>query len=138
MLVLLPPAGDCGGLHTAVAAALAARLHLQRFDGKHERRRRRRSSHLADTDFSQQRMRAWQPILTPKWVIITFALVGILFVIIGAVLRSANDSVVEYVAQYDGAGTPSTQYLLCHIDTGRSPVRAAPARMPPSPRPCHP
>lgn len=37
-----------------------------------------------DTDFRQQRLRAWQPLLTPKWVIITFFIVGFVFLPIGA------------------------------------------------------
>jgi hypothetical protein len=47
----------------------------------------------ADTDFKQQRLKAWQPILTPNWVIGTFAIVGLIFVPIGAVLKNESDSV---------------------------------------------
>jgi hypothetical protein len=43
-----------------------------------------------DSDFYQQRMKAWQPILTPKWVIITFLVIGIPFVIIGFLLKAAR------------------------------------------------
>jgi hypothetical protein len=39
------------------------------------------------------RAQAWQPILTPKWVIITFLLIGIPFIIIGFVLKNASDGV---------------------------------------------
>lgn len=56
-----------------------------------------------DTPFKQQRLKAWQPILTPNWVIGTFALVGIIFIPIGVVLNNASDNVVEYSVQYDGA-----------------------------------
>lgn len=44
-------------------------------------------------------LQAWQPILTPQWVIITFLIIGIPFVIIGFVLKAASDKV-----QIRGAG----------------------------------
>lgn len=48
-----------------------------------------------DTDFRQQRLRAWQPLLTPAWVIGTFFFIGLIFLPIGAVIMSESDSVVE-------------------------------------------
>jgi hypothetical protein len=48
-----------------------------------------------DSDFKQQRLKAWQPILTPMWVIITFASVGIIFMIIGILVLIASGEVVE-------------------------------------------
>lgn len=68
----------------------------------------------ADSDFYQQRMKAWQPILTPKWVIITFAIIGIPFIVIGFLLKGASDSVVEYSQQYDGL--PTSQFSSCHVE----------------------
>lgn len=47
----------------------------------------------ADSPFYQQRLKAWQPILTPKWVVISFGIVGIIFLPIGIVLKAASDSV---------------------------------------------
>jgi hypothetical protein len=38
-------------------------------------------------------VQAWQPILTPKWVILTFLIIGIPFIIIGFVLKNASDKV---------------------------------------------
>ncbi|EWM30162.1 transmembrane protein 30a [Nannochloropsis gaditana] len=61
-----------------------------------------------DTAFKQQRLPAWQPILTPKWVIITFTLVGLIFVPLGIVLKIQSDAIVEYSLQYDGEGTPES------------------------------
>lgn len=78
-----------------------------------------------DSPFYQQKLKAWQPILTPKWVIITFLLIGLPFVGIGFWLKSVSDNVVEYRYQYDGAGTDAkysscqmsnkTQYTVCNI-----------------------
>ncbi|OQR91037.1 hypothetical protein ACHHYP_05042 [Achlya hypogyna] len=57
-----------------------------------------------DTPFKQQKLKAWQPILTPNWVIGTFFVVGLIFIPIGIILRVESDRVVEYSIQYDGAG----------------------------------
>jgi len=52
----------------------------------------------------QQRLKAWQPILTPMWVIGTFLVVGIIFLPVGVTLKNESDDVVEISYQYDGAG----------------------------------
>ncbi|OQR92962.1 ALA-interacting subunit 3 [Thraustotheca clavata] len=57
-----------------------------------------------DTPFKQQKLKAWQPILTPNWVIGTFFIVGLIFIPIGIILRVESDRVVEYSLQYDGSG----------------------------------
>ncbi|KAG0371028.1 LEM3/CDC50 family protein [Gamsiella multidivaricata] len=54
----------------------------------------------ANTAFKQQRLKAWQPILTPKTVLPTFILVGILFAPIGGLLLWASDTVAEVVIDY--------------------------------------
>lgn len=51
-------------------------------------------------------------------MVVTFLLIGVPFIIIGYVLKTASDGVVEYVVQYDGAGTSEAQYSACHIDNG--------------------
>lgn len=53
-----------------------------------------------DTAFKQQRLRAWQPLLTPKWVIGTFAVTGVLFIIIGIIMALVAASVHEYEQLY--------------------------------------
>jgi hypothetical protein len=60
-----------------------------------------------DTNFKQQRLKAWQPILTPWWVIGTFFVVGIIFLPVGVTLKNESDDVVEQIVQYDGAGATS-------------------------------
>jgi hypothetical protein len=54
-----------------------------------------------DTDFRQQRLKAHHPILTPKPVILTFLIVGIVFIPIGAALVAASQSVKEKIQRYD-------------------------------------
>ncbi|GMH68574.1 hypothetical protein TrRE_jg1293, partial [Triparma retinervis] len=58
----------------------------------------------ADTPFKQQRLNAWQPILTPTWVISTFLLIGIIFIPVGITLLSQSNNVAEFIYQYDGKG----------------------------------
>jgi len=54
-----------------------------------------------DSAFKQQRLKAWQPLLTPPWVIGTFFVTGAVFLIIGGVVLQASRSVVEVEVRYD-------------------------------------
>ncbi|GAM28032.1 hypothetical protein SAMD00019534_112080 [Acytostelium subglobosum LB1] len=60
-----------------------------------------KSNRPSNTAFKQQRMKAWEPILTPTPVIITFIVIGVIFIPIGAVMISASNNVVESTLQYD-------------------------------------
>ena len=53
-----------------------------------------------NTAFKQQRLPAWQPILTPKSVFPTFLLVTIVFIPLGAVLLVASNNVIEVSEDY--------------------------------------
>ena len=68
-----------------------------------------------NTKFRQQTLTAWQPILTPKYVIGSFALISIVFIPIGLSLLSTSDSVVEAVEQYDGDGADEAKYGDCFL-----------------------
>lgn len=46
-----------------------------------------------DTAFKQQRLKAWQPILTPKSVLPTLLIVGLIFAPIGGVLIWGSNQV---------------------------------------------
>ncbi|KAN0061075.1 alkylphosphocholine resistance protein lem3 [Thecaphora frezii] len=54
----------------------------------------------ANTAFKQQRLKAWQPILTPKTVLPTFFLIGLIFAPIGAVLYYFSQQVNEFSIDY--------------------------------------
>lgn len=55
------------------------------------------------TAFKQQQLSAWQPILTPNSVILTFAAVGAVFLLIGILVLIASGDVVEVTsADYKG------------------------------------
>lgn len=53
-----------------------------------------------NTAFNQQRLRAWQPILTPKQVLPTLFLIGMIFAPIGAILLSYSNKVHDWSLDY--------------------------------------
>jgi len=55
----------------------------------------------ADSAFKQQRLRAWQPILTPAWVIGSLGAVAVVFIAIGAAVMSESSGVVSVSVRYD-------------------------------------
>jgi hypothetical protein len=56
-----------------------------------------------DDPFRQQRLKAWQPIMTPWKVIILFTAIGVAFVPTGTFLLSSSNQVFEKTIEYDGA-----------------------------------
>ncbi|GJJ12470.1 hypothetical protein Clacol_006712 [Clathrus columnatus] len=56
----------------------------------------------ANTAFKQQRLKAWQPILTPKTVISTLLIIGLLFAPIGGLLIWGNSKVSQITFEYSG------------------------------------
>eukprot|EP01027_Heterolobosea_sp_BB2_P006715 GEZU01010105.1.p1 GENE.GEZU01010105.1~~GEZU01010105.1.p1 ORF type:complete len:250 (-),score=40.35 GEZU01010105.1:2-751(-) len=59
-----------------------------------------KSKRPADSAFKQQRLPAWQPVLSPKWVIPTFFVVGMIFIPIGAIILWLSSTVVEAGIEY--------------------------------------
>ncbi|KAI1962363.1 hypothetical protein LOZ58_002702 [Ophidiomyces ophidiicola] len=59
-----------------------------------------KSRRPANTAFRQQRLKAWQPILTPKTVLPLFFAVGVIFAPIGGLLIWASSQVQEIVIDY--------------------------------------
>ncbi|KAF5752725.1 putative ALA-interacting subunit 2 [Tripterygium wilfordii] len=51
--------------------------------------------------FTQQSLPACKPVLTPKWIISTFLLLGVICIPIGLVTLQASRNVVEIVDRYD-------------------------------------
>ncbi|ETN62638.1 cell cycle control protein 50A [Anopheles darlingi] len=62
----------------------------------------------SDSAFKQQRLPAWQPVLTAGTVLPAFFLIGIVFIPIGVLLLISSNSITEFV--YD--------YTHCVSDTG--------------------
>eukprot|EP01116_Phalansterium_solitarium_P019763 TRINITY_DN5639_c0_g1_i4.p1 TRINITY_DN5639_c0_g1~~TRINITY_DN5639_c0_g1_i4.p1 ORF type:complete len:315 (+),score=117.36 TRINITY_DN5639_c0_g1_i4:143-1087(+) len=59
------------------------------------------SKRPAITAFKQQQLKAWQPLLSPLPVILSFVALGIVFIPIGAALLVASYEVIEVIEQYD-------------------------------------
>ncbi|CEI66944.1 Meiotically up-regulated gene 89 protein [Fusarium venenatum] len=61
---------------------------------------KKKSRRPANTAFRQQRLKAWQPILTPKTVLPLFFAIGIIFAPIGGLLLYASSQVQEIRLDY--------------------------------------
>ncbi|KAI9329550.1 CDC50/LEM3 family [Obelidium mucronatum] len=59
-----------------------------------------KSKRPANTAFKQQRLKAWQPILTPKTVLPAFFILGVVFVPIGIGLYIASNNVQQIMFDY--------------------------------------
>lgn len=88
---------------------------------------------IADTAFKQQRLKAWQPILTPKAVLPTLFLIGLIFAPIGALIVWGSGQVTAITLDYtqcdadaptsgDAEAMPSGQYdCKCPFTRPRAP-----------------
>ncbi|KAI9292268.1 LEM3 family/CDC50 family protein [Neoconidiobolus thromboides FSU 785] len=65
-----------------------------------------------DTAFKQQRLRAWQPILTPRTVLPTLFLIGIIFAPLGGVLIYLSGQVSEIVIDYTNCNSVGGEFSL--------------------------
>jgi hypothetical protein len=70
----------------------------------------------ANTAFKQQRLKAWQPILTPKTVLPTLFIIGILFAPIGALLIWGNSKVTEMTFEYTDCDTVEPSESLTSLN----------------------
>ncbi|KAJ5562289.1 hypothetical protein N7535_003257 [Penicillium sp. DV-2018c] len=78
----------------------------------HEGDKKPKTRRPANTAFRQQRLKAWQPILTPKSVLPLFFIVGVIFAPIGGVLLWASSLVQEISIDYSDCATqaPTDSY----------------------------
>ncbi|KAI9013044.1 CDC50/LEM3 family [Gaertneriomyces semiglobifer] len=65
----------------------------------------------ANTAFKQQRLKAWQPILTPKTVLPIFFLVGAIFIPLGIGLYIASEKVNQVIFDYTQCKEKATSTL---------------------------
>ena len=54
-----------------------------------------------DSSFRQQTMKAYKPVPTVKSASIIFTVLGIIFIIVGAVLVGFSQEIIEYQQRYD-------------------------------------
>ncbi|KAI3662435.1 hypothetical protein MP638_003575, partial [Amoeboaphelidium occidentale] len=73
------------------------------------------------TAFKQQRLKAWQPILTPRTVLPTFFLIGVIFVPLGGVFLSVSNQVQEL--SFDYTMCSSAPATLTNVQ-GMDPIQA--------------
>jgi hypothetical protein len=71
-----------------------------------------------DTPFKQQKLPSWQPVLTPLRIIVSFILVGIIFIPLGVSLRNISDSLHESVIRYDGDNMDVTDCAITTANEG--------------------
>ncbi|XP_071791056.1 cell cycle control protein 50A-like isoform X1 [Asterias amurensis] len=75
---------------------------------------KKKSNRPANTAFKQQRLPAWQPILTAGTVLPAFFIIGIIFVPLGALFlvtsNNVQEVVVEYTDCYYSNGTDNATY----------------------------
>ncbi|KAH8820789.1 ligand-effect modulator 3 family [Xylogone sp. PMI_703] len=69
-----------------------------------------KSRRPANTAFRQQRLKAWQPILTPKSVLPLFFVIGIIFAPIGGLLLWASSEVQEIIIDYSRCFTDAPEF----------------------------
>ncbi|XP_043701595.1 ALA-interacting subunit 3-like [Telopea speciosissima] len=69
---------------------------------------RRLSNRPKYSKFTQQELPACKPILTPKWVILIFTIVTIIFIPLGVAALFASRDVVEIIDQYETECIPQT------------------------------
>ncbi|KAH7073787.1 CDC50 family protein-like protein [Paraphoma chrysanthemicola] len=82
-------------------------------DPAREETKKTKSRRPPNTAFRQQRLKAWQPILTPKTVLPLFFIVGVIFAPIGGLLLYASAQVKELSIDYTNciAQAPETDLI---------------------------
>ncbi|ORY57249.1 CDC50 family protein [Pseudomassariella vexata] len=75
---------------------------------------KKKSKRPANTAFRQQRLKAWQPILTPKTVLPLFFAIGVIFAPIGGLLLYASSQVQELRLDYSDCvkNAPTDSFAL--------------------------
>ncbi|KAF9086067.1 hypothetical protein BGX23_009165 [Mortierella sp. AD031] len=69
-----------------------------------------------NTSFKQQRLKAWQPILTAKSVLPTLFILGILFAPLGGLLVWRNGQVTEFWFEYTDCEAALTEVFIPNVD----------------------
>lgn len=78
------------------------------------------SKRPADTPFKQQKMKAWQPVLSPGTMIPSFLILGPIFIGIGVAALNASQGVLEYGTKVDELNKDLRYDSVCHDALMRS------------------
>lgn len=92
---------------------------IEQHDASSEQTEKKKSRRPANTAFRQQRLKAWQPILTPKTVLPLFFTIGIIFAPIGGLLLWASSEVQELRINYTNCTAAAPTDTLGAIDADR-------------------
>lgn len=77
-----------------------------------------KSRRPANTAFKQQRLKAWQPLLTPKSVLPTLFIVGIIFAPLGGFLLTKSQQVSEIIIDYTQCDKATDTFSSTNIPSG--------------------
>lgn len=110
-------------------------LDASEFEDEEEQPKHIKTRRPKDTNFTQQRIAAWNPILTPKSVVPLYLIVAVVCVIVGGCLLSISSKVSEITIYYQNctqeaptgntwSDMPSDRYTL--IFTGNTTSHVAP------------
>jgi hypothetical protein len=72
---------------------------------------------FSDNDWRQQRLDAWQPILTASTVLPSFAVIGMIFIPVGIALLKTSDSIQEL--SYDYTNCQKNREEICPPPVGK-------------------
>ncbi|PVU97825.1 hypothetical protein BB561_000230 [Smittium simulii] len=75
-----------------------------------------KSKRPSNTAFKQQRLRAWQPLLSPKTVLPTFFIIGLIFAPIGGVLFWLSSQLFEYTIDYTNCAAAGSSFTAISSD----------------------
>lgn len=106
-----PPSFHSPSLYGNCAIMSQTMVHsdsIEAEDPHNDPKKKQKSRRPANTAFKQQRLKAWQPILTPKTVLPIFFAVGIIFAPIGGLLLWASAMVQELQIDYTNCNSTAT------------------------------
>ncbi|KAI8035086.1 hypothetical protein M5D96_012179 [Drosophila gunungcola] len=88
-----------------------------------------KSKRPSDSAFKQQRLPAWQPVLTARTVLPTFFVIGVLFIPIGVVLLHLSNTANELIIDYTKCRS-TTGNATCAEFLEANPGRECPCQVP--------
>mmetsp|Transcript_23594 Transcript_23594/g.48843 ORF Transcript_23594/g.48843 Transcript_23594/m.48843 type:complete len:426 (-) Transcript_23594:259-1536(-) len=70
-----------------------------------------------DVAIKQQRMKSWQPLLNPRYVVAAYFIIGIVFIPTGLVIRNKSNNLVELTTMYEShlKNGPAADITGCEI-----------------------
>lgn len=73
----------------------------QEEEGGNDKNKNATTRRPLDVALKQQRMKSWQPLLDSRYVIAIYLIIGVIFLIVGFVIRNKSNRVIELVGIYE-------------------------------------